>query len=156
MLPPAGLHHTSIQLCLLVLYSCAAHFTLRVGYQTSHFCPLIFQDKIYEIPAHGSLPDVRSLRHLSLLRELLGSPNGFLTPSEHLADHKASIMDVICIFALRRTAWFAPMAAGGLIPATVGGFTLHLLSGKVLLVASGIGYVVSVLLFAIILERFSY
>lgn len=65
-------------------------------------------------------------------------------------------MDVVGISALRTTAWFAPMAVGGLVLATVGGFTLHLLSGKVLLVASGIGYIVSVLLFAIIPERFSY
>jgi MFS family permease len=65
-------------------------------------------------------------------------------------------MDVIGISALQTTAWFAPMAIGGLVLATVGGFTLHLLSGKVLLVAAGVGYVVSVLLFAIIPERFSY
>jgi hypothetical protein len=65
-------------------------------------------------------------------------------------------MDIICISALRTTAWFAPMALGGLVLATVDGFTLHLLSGKVLLVASGIGYVVSVLLFATCPERFSY
>ncbi|RDW57365.1 putative transporter-1 [Coleophoma crateriformis] len=66
------------------------------------------------------------------------------------------IMDVVGVSALRTTAWFAPMAVGGLVLATVGGFTLHLLSGKVLLVASGIGYVVSVLLFALIPDRFSY
>lgn len=48
------------------------------------------------------------------------------------------------------------MAIGGLVLATVGGFTLHLLSGKVLLVTAGIGYMVSVLLFALIPESFSY
>ncbi|KUJ21360.1 putative transporter [Mollisia scopiformis] len=66
------------------------------------------------------------------------------------------IMEVIGVSALRTTAWFAPMAVGGLVLATVGGFTLHLLPGKALLIASGIGYVVSVLLFALIPEHFSY
>jgi hypothetical protein len=42
------------------------------------------------------------------------------------------------------------MAAGGLVLATVSGFTLHLLAGKTALLISGIGYLVSVLLFAII------
>lgn len=65
-------------------------------------------------------------------------------------------MVIIGICALRTTAWFAPMAIGGLVLATVGGFTLHLLPRKALLVASGIGYMKSVLLFAIIPERFSY
>lgn len=65
-------------------------------------------------------------------------------------------MDVVGKSALVTTAWFAPMAVRGLVLATVGGFTLHLLSGKVLFVASGIGYVVGVLLFALIPERFSY
>jgi MFS family permease len=41
------------------------------------------------------------------------------------------------------------MAAGGLVLAITGGYTLHLIPGKVLLVVSGIGYVISVLLFAI-------
>jgi MFS family permease len=48
------------------------------------------------------------------------------------------------------------MAIGGLVLSTVGGFTLLLLPRKALLVASGIGYMKSVLLFAIIPERFSY
>ena len=48
------------------------------------------------------------------------------------------------------------MAAGGLILATVGGFTLHLVPGEVLLVLSGLGYVMSVLLFAIMPDNASY
>jgi MFS family permease len=48
------------------------------------------------------------------------------------------------------------MAAGGLILATVGGFTLHLLPGKLLMLISGAGYLVSMLLFAIIPEDPNY
>jgi hypothetical protein len=42
------------------------------------------------------------------------------------------------------------MAIGGLVLATVSGFTLHLLSGTVALLISGLGYLISVVLFAII------
>lgn len=41
------------------------------------------------------------------------------------------------------------MAAGGLILATVGGFTLHHLSGTILMVISTTGYVISVIHFAL-------
>ncbi|PSS08941.1 hypothetical protein M430DRAFT_109331 [Amorphotheca resinae ATCC 22711] len=63
---------------------------------------------------------------------------------------------VLHVNALQTATWFAPMAAGGLILAMAGGFTLHLLPGKVLLVLSGIGFIVSVLLFAIIPENPNY
>jgi hypothetical protein len=42
------------------------------------------------------------------------------------------------------------MAVGGLVLATVGGFILHLLPGKVALLASGLGYLISVVLFVTI------
>jgi hypothetical protein len=42
------------------------------------------------------------------------------------------------------------MAVGGLLLATVSGFTLHLLPGKVALLFSGLGYLISVVLFATI------
>ncbi|KAK3374572.1 major facilitator superfamily domain-containing protein [Podospora didyma] len=58
--------------------------------------------------------------------------------------------------ALQTAVWFAPMAAGGIILATIGGFTLHLLPGRVLLIISGAGSVISVLLFAIIPEKANY
>jgi MFS family permease len=58
--------------------------------------------------------------------------------------------------ALKTAVWFSPMAAGGIILATVGGFTLHLLPGRVVLIISGIGSVFSVLLFAIIPEDGGY
>lgn len=51
---------------------------------------------------------------------------------------------------------FTPMAVGGIVLATVGGFTLHLLPGRVLLIISGAGHVTSVLLFALIPEGGSY
>lgn len=51
---------------------------------------------------------------------------------------------------------FTPMAAGGVILATVGGFTLHVLPGRLLLIISGIGNVISVLMFALIPADGSY
>lgn len=51
--------------------------------------------------------------------------------------------------ALQTAVWFAPMAAGGIILATVGGFTLHLLPGRILLIISGLGSVACCLLFAL-------
>ncbi|KAL1836255.1 hypothetical protein VTJ49DRAFT_5386 [Mycothermus thermophilus] len=51
--------------------------------------------------------------------------------------------------ALTTAIWFAPMAAGGLVLATIGGFTLHLLPGRVLLILSGCGFFVCTLLFAL-------
>lgn len=72
------------------------------------------------------------------------------------ADCCHSLERVLAISSLRTTAWFAPMAAGGLILATVGGFVLHLLPGTILLVLSGVGYVVCVLIFAILPENPNY
>ncbi|KAK3905233.1 major facilitator superfamily domain-containing protein [Staphylotrichum tortipilum] len=51
--------------------------------------------------------------------------------------------------ALKTAVWFAPMAAGGIILATVGGFTLHLLPGKVLIMISSCGFLACTLLFAL-------
>jgi hypothetical protein len=50
---------------------------------------------------------------------------------------------------LQTAAWFTPMAVGGLILAVGGGFVLHLLPSRVLMIISGIGFLLSVLLFAI-------
>ncbi|KAF9886500.1 hypothetical protein FE257_011407 [Aspergillus nanangensis] len=58
--------------------------------------------------------------------------------------------------SLTTAVWFSPMAAGGIILATIGGFTLHLLPGKVLLLLSGAGYTVCVLLFALIPDDPNY
>ncbi|KAL4883158.1 major facilitator superfamily-domain-containing protein [Aspergillus karnatakaensis] len=66
------------------------------------------------------------------------------------------IQDVLGRDSLIAAVWFAPMAAGGLILATLGGFTLHLLPGKLLLMISAVGYLVSMLLFAILPDSPSY
>lgn len=50
--------------------------------------------------------------------------------------------------ALQTAVWFAPMAAGGIILATVGGFTLHLLPGRLLLIISACGFLACCILFA--------
>lgn len=52
--------------------------------------------------------------------------------------------------------WFAPLAAGGILIALVGGMTLHRLSGTLLLLLSASGFLVCVLLFALIPEQPSY
>lgn len=48
------------------------------------------------------------------------------------------------------------MAVGGILLSTLGGMTLHLLPGRLLLIISGSGNVASVLLFALIPEGGSY
>ncbi|KAN0103224.1 MFS general substrate transporter [Hyaloscypha variabilis] len=50
---------------------------------------------------------------------------------------------------LQVVAWYVPMAMGGCIIATVGGFVLHLLPGTILIIISGISWIVAPLLFAI-------
>lgn len=67
-----------------------------------------------------------------------------------------SIELVLGIGTLQTTAWFAPMAAGGLIIATVGGFVLHLLPGRALLLLSASGNAVCVLLFALMPDDPNY
>lgn len=58
--------------------------------------------------------------------------------------------------AIQTALAFTPMAAGGVVLATVGGFTLHFLPGRLLLIFSGMGHVACVLLFALIPEGGSY
>ncbi|KAK4164057.1 major facilitator superfamily domain-containing protein [Cladorrhinum sp. PSN259] len=50
--------------------------------------------------------------------------------------------------AITTAVWFAPMAIGGIFLATVGGFTLHLLPGRLLLIISALGSLACALLFA--------
>ena len=66
------------------------------------------------------------------------------------------IEDILHASPLLTSAWFAPMCVGGLILCTVGGLILHLLPGSALLFLSGICYIMSLLLFAIIPEHPSY
>lgn len=66
------------------------------------------------------------------------------------------IEEILHASPLLTSAWFSPMCIGGLILCTIGGFIMHLLPGSILLLISGICYVVAVLLFAIIPENPSY
>jgi MFS family permease len=50
---------------------------------------------------------------------------------------------------LQVVAWYVPMALGGCIISTFGGFVLHLLPGTILIIISGISWIVAPLLFAI-------
>lgn len=50
---------------------------------------------------------------------------------------------------LQVVAWYVPMALGGCIISTFGGFVLHLLPGTILIIVSGISWIVAPLLFAI-------
>jgi MFS family permease len=50
---------------------------------------------------------------------------------------------------LQVVAWYLPMILGGLILSTAGGFVLHLIPGKALLVFSGAGWIGALLLFAL-------
>ncbi|CAN8105043.1 unnamed protein product [Discula destructiva] len=66
------------------------------------------------------------------------------------------LTDVMGYSAIQTALAFVPMAAGGVILATVGGFTLHFLPGRLLLIVSGMGHVVCVLLLALIPAGGSY
>jgi MFS family permease len=50
---------------------------------------------------------------------------------------------------LQVVAWYVPMALGGCIIATFGGFILHLLHGTILIIIAGTSWIVAPLLFAI-------
>ncbi|KXJ91160.1 major facilitator superfamily domain-containing protein [Microdochium bolleyi] len=63
------------------------------------------------------------------------------------------IETVLNATALQTAAWFTPMAVGGMILAISGGLVMHLLSGRILLVISGLGFTLCGLLFALIPER---
>jgi MFS family permease len=57
---------------------------------------------------------------------------------------------------LQVVAWYVPMALGGCVIATFGGFVLHLLPGTILIIVSGISWIVAPLLFAIAPQNASY
>jgi MFS family permease len=94
------------------------------------------------------------VRYIHILRKLLVSRLNILLQFD--TDHKLSIEDILGASSLKTTAYFAPMAIGGIILATVGGLILHLLSGTILMTISGTGYIVSMLLFAVIPESPNY
>ncbi|KAJ0386926.1 hypothetical protein COL922a_003402 [Colletotrichum nupharicola] len=66
------------------------------------------------------------------------------------------IETVLHMSPLLTAVWYVPMILGGLVIGTVGGFTLHLLPGRVLLAISGTGNLLSVLLFAIMPDNPNY
>ena len=72
------------------------------------------------------------------------------------ANAQTSIENILHATSLQTTAWYTPMAAGGLFLATAGGFLLHLLPGTALMIISAAGYVICVLLFAIMPEDPNY
>ena len=50
---------------------------------------------------------------------------------------------------LQLVAWFTPMCIGGCVIAITGGYVLHLLSGTMLMIVSGLGWILASLLFAL-------
>ncbi|RYP04038.1 hypothetical protein DL764_004732 [Monosporascus ibericus] len=63
------------------------------------------------------------------------------------------IESALHITPMLTAAWFTPLAVGGVLLAVTGGFVLHVLPGRLLLIISGIGYILSVLLFALVPAR---
>jgi MFS family permease len=57
---------------------------------------------------------------------------------------------------LQVAAWYVPMALGGCIIATFGGFILHLLHGTLLIIIAGTSWIIAPLLFAIAPEGANY
>lgn len=57
---------------------------------------------------------------------------------------------------LKLVAWFSPLAIGGILIATTGGFFLHLISGTMLVLISGISWVAASLIFAVIPLKANY
>ncbi|TVY32701.1 Drug resistance protein [Lachnellula subtilissima] len=57
---------------------------------------------------------------------------------------------------LQVVAWYVPMALGGCMIATFGGFVLHLLPGTVLIIIAGVSWIIAPLLFAIAPQGASY
>ncbi|KXH62916.1 major facilitator superfamily transporter [Colletotrichum nymphaeae SA-01] len=66
------------------------------------------------------------------------------------------IETVLHMSPLLTAVWYVPLIVGGIMIGTVGGFTLHLLPGRVLLAISGTGNLLSVLLFAIMPDNPNY
>lgn len=59
------------------------------------------------------------------------------------------MQDIMGGSPLQIVAWFTPMALGGCIIAITGGYVLHLLSGTMLMIVSGMGWILASLLFAL-------
>lgn len=74
-------------------------------------------------------------------------------PSLLLTQRHRSIEVALGISPLLAAAWFTPLAVGGMFLAVCGGLLLHVLPNRVLMIVSQAGFLVSVLLFAVIPER---
>ena len=59
------------------------------------------------------------------------------------------IQNVMGVTSLQTAAWYVPMSLGGCILSVVGGYVFHLLSGTVLMLAAGLGWILTSLLFAL-------
>jgi MFS family permease len=57
--------------------------------------------------------------------------------------------DIMGASPLQVVAWYVPMALGGCLISTFGGFVLHLLPGTLLIIISGISWIIAPLLFAL-------
>lgn len=57
--------------------------------------------------------------------------------------------NVMSVSPLLVVAWYTPMAIGGILISTFGGFILHLLSSTILIYIAGLSWIVAPLLFAI-------
>jgi MFS family permease len=60
------------------------------------------------------------------------------------------LQDIMGATPLQVVAWYVPMVVGGLILSTLGGFILHLLPGRALLIFSGFGWIGASLLLALV------
>ncbi|KAI9824761.1 MAG: hypothetical protein M1832_001589 [Thelocarpon impressellum] len=59
------------------------------------------------------------------------------------------MQDILGASPLLVTAYFVPMAAGGVVLSVVGGYVLHLISGTGLILVAGLGWMITSLLFAL-------
>lgn len=64
-----------------------------------------------------------------------------------------SLENVLGNTPILTAAWFTPMAVGGMILSIGGGLILHILSGKLLMSISGVGFLLCGLLFAVIPDQ---
>ncbi|EFR04033.1 drug resistance protein [Nannizzia gypsea CBS 118893] len=63
------------------------------------------------------------------------------------------IENVLHASPILTAAWFTPLAIGGVCLAIGGGFILHIIPNHILMIISGLGFILSVLLFALIPEQ---
>lgn len=59
------------------------------------------------------------------------------------------MQDIMGAKPLQVTAWYVPMCVGGLLISVMGGYFLHLLSGTLLILIAGLGWIAASILFAV-------